>query len=179
MEYEIRILEIEKEKWIQKLENMGAKKVMDCVQERCVYDFSPVVSNKWIRLRTNGTCNTLTIKEILDKGNIDGTSELEIEVSDFHKTKAILEELGYIPRSYQVNERIRYLYKDIEIDIDTWPLIPTFVEIEGKSKEDVLNFLKLIDYNPKHLTTLDIESIYLHYGIVLDYKVLTFKEQIR
>ncbi len=60
----------------------------------------------------------LTIKEIKND-KIDGTEELEIEVSDFSKTNSILNELGYTHRAYQENKRTRYIYERIEISIDT------------------------------------------------------------
>lgn len=177
MENEVRILEIDVEKWLSMLEEMGAKKVGEWTQIRNVYDFHPIQKNKWIRLRTNGEQTTLTIKEILDHTKLDGVRELDIEVSDFSKTAEILEELGYQARAVQENKRIRYIYQDIEIDIDSWPMIPTYVEIEGKSVEDVQAFLKQISYDENKLTTLDVESVYQTiYGIhINDYPILTFE----
>lgn len=178
MENEVRILEIDVRTWIQMLENMGAEKVGDWFQKRKIYDVNPISSKKWLRLRTNGETTTLTIKEICDNSKIDGMREVEIEVSDFDKTSLLLEELGFIPRNYQENTRIRYNYEDIEIDIDAWPMIPTYVEIEGKSVESVLNFLKQISYDESFKTTMDVESIYRHYGIELnDYPNLTMERE--
>lgn len=159
IEYECRILEINKEEFITKLEKIGAIKVGEYFQKRFVYDFNPMVSNKWIRLRTNGKKNTLTIKELTDK-TIAGTKELEIEVSDFDNTNKILNELGYIARNYQENKRIIYMLDDVEIDIDTWPLIPTYVEIEGKNKECIDNLIKKLSICKKNITFLDVASIY-------------------
>ena len=177
MESEIRILEIDKEKFIQEIEKLGAKKEGEYFYKRCVYDFHPVQNGKWIRLRTNGKETTLTIKEILDNKKIDGTRELEIIVSDFEKTKSILKELGYQPRDTQENKRTRYRYHEMEIDIDTWPHIPTYVEIEGKDKEAVENFLKLISYQQDKLTTLDVDSIYREiYQIDPDKVPIKFEE---
>lgn len=179
IENEIRILEIDKEKFILEIEKLGAKKVGDWVQKRKIYDFHPKREKAWIRLRTNGEKSTLTIKEILDNTKIDGIKEIEIEVSDFEKTALILKELGYTPRSYQENKRIRYIYEEIEIDIDTWPKIPTYVEIEGKNKEAVENFLNKISYDKEKLTTKDVESIYHDfYKIDMnEYPILTFDDE--
>lgn len=162
-EYEVRILEIDKDSFIKKLEKLGAEKVGDFFQKRYVYDFNPVVKGKWIRLRTNGNESTLTIKNIVSP-LIDGTKEIEIIVSDFDKCNYILNELGYKARSYQENKRIRYNLDGVEIDIDTWPLIPTYVEIEGKSEEEVMTVVKKLGYNENEITTLDVDSIYKKYG---------------
>jgi len=179
-ECEIRILEIEVDEWISFLESHGAVKVGEWLQKRKVYDFKPVDSNKWLRLRTNGTETTLTIKEILDSSKIDGVRELEVVVSDYDKMSLILEELGYKARSIQENRRIRYLYEGVEFDIDTWPLIPTYVEIEGKTTLEVEGILKKISLDTSKRTTLDVDSIYQEiYHLPTDWKVLTFEEQVR
>lgn len=176
-EFEARVLEIDSTMLESKLKHLGAEKVFDSLQRRYVYDFNPKSRGKWIRLRTNGEDTTLTIKEIVDS-TISGTKELEIVVSDFDTTNSILEELGYNYRSYQENRRIRYLLDDVEIDIDTWPFIPTYVEVEGKSEEDVYNILKRIGYSKEESTTLDVTSIYQRYGIDIDkIKVLKFEEE--
>lgn len=166
IEKELTILEIERKEIEDKLNKMGAIKKGDYLQKRLVYDFNPKQSNKWIRLRTNGEVTTLTIKEVIDNKKIDGTKELEIEVSDFNKTNLILNELGYNFRNYQENLRTIYLIDNVEISIDTWPLIPTYMEIEGKSNEDVLEVLNKINPDKDKITTLDVESIYKTiYGI--------------
>lgn len=172
-EIEIRILNIDKERFIKNIIKLGAKKEIASLQKRYVYDFNPVVSNKWVRLRTNGKKTTLTIKEILDKSAIDGTNELEIVVSDFDKTNLILEELGYTHRNYQENYREIYYLNGVEISIDTWPLIPTYVELEANKEQDIKSLLELIDYDEKNLTTLDVASIY---NDVYNIDVMSIKE---
>ena len=93
-EYEVRVLDINRENLIKKLESLGATKIADFEYKRRVFNFNPPTDNKWIRLRTDGNKTTLTIKK-LESLNIDGTKEMEIEVSDFDETNNILEELGY------------------------------------------------------------------------------------
>lgn len=176
IEYECTILKIDKEKFIEKIEKLGAKKVGDFYQKRYVYDFNPVNPNKWIRLRNNGKKTTLTIKNIVDKNKIGGTEELEIEVSDFENTNKILETLGYKSRNYQENKRITYELDDVEIDIDSWPMIPTYVELEGKNEQSVINLLKKLEVEEKDITNYDVVSIYKEiYGIdILEIKDLRF-----
>ena len=166
-EYEVRILEINQDEVITKLDKLGAKKEWDLLQKRYVYDFIPKVEGKWIRLRTNGEKTTLTIKNLVSS-EIDGTQELEIEVDDFLKCNLILNELGYEARSYQENRRVQYKYEDVEIDVDSWPGIPTFLEIEGPSEEKVYEILSKLGLKKEDCTTLDIDSIYKKYGIELD-----------
>lgn len=162
-EYEVRVLNIDRQKMILKLEELNATFMWEQFQKRYVYDFIPVQKGKWIRLRTNGNKTTLTIKEIIND-KIDGTKELEIEVSDFEETNKILEKLGYKPKGYQENKRCQYILDGVEIDIDSWPLIPEYMEIEGKSKEEVYTIVEKLGLSKKDITTRDVEGIYLDYG---------------
>ena len=177
-EREVTILNINENDFIKRLLNAGAEKKDEFLQRRYTYDFNPVIPHKWIRLRTNGKTSTLTIKEIKDKQAIDGTLELETIVGDFDITNEILNTLGYIPKNYQENYRKIYLLDNTEISIDSWPLIPTYVEIEGKTNDDVLNVLSKLGYTMDDVTTLDVVSIYKDiYGIdILSIEKLKFEE---
>ncbi len=164
-EYEVRILEIDKEDIIKRLEELGATKKGKFEQKRYVYDLRPLEKGKWIRLRTNGIVTTLTYKDIVTN-TIDGTKEVEFEVEDFNKANEFLEKIGFKNRSYQENTRIQYILNDIEIDIDSWPMIPTYMEIERKSEEEVIQMQELLNIDKNKLTTLNCDDIYKQiYGI--------------
>ena len=162
-EYEVRVLEIDKVEIERKLKNLGAQLQWDHLQKRYVYDFIPKIDGKWIRLRTNGDMTTLTIKNVVSS-KIDGTQELEIVVDDFEKTNLILNELGFVAKGYQENRRCQYILDGVEIDIDTWPMIPTYLEIEGKSEQDVYQVLEKLGISKDFATSRDVEGIYLDYG---------------
>ena len=65
-----------------------------------------------------------------------------------------------MPRSYQENKRIQYILDNIEIDIDTWPMIPTYLEIEGNSEEEVNNMVKKLGLSNLKITALNCDDIY-------------------
>lgn len=162
-EYEVRVLEINRDKMIETLESLGAQKIGDWRQKRYVYDIIPKDDNSWIRLRTNGIKTTLTFKTVKEK-TIDGTKEAEVEVSDFEETNLILEQMGHHNRGFQENKRIQYILDDVEIDIDTWPNIPTYLEIEGKDKESVNKIIEKLEIDKNKISTLDVQSLYEYYG---------------
>ena len=175
-EIEVRILNINKDDLISKLEENNAKFIGDWLQIRYVYDFNPVQPNKWIRLRTNGITNTLTIKEVKDKTEY-GTKELEIEVSSLEETDKILEELGYTKRSIQENKRIRYILNDVEIDIDTWPKLNTYVEFESCSLDKIKEVIDLLGFSYNDAVTQDADDIYMSLGYTKeDLNNLKFEE---
>ena len=158
-EFEVRVLDVNKENIIEKLEKLNAQKIADFDYKRRVYNFNPPTDHKWIRLRTNGTKTTLTIKQVLDS-TIDGTKEMEIEVSNFEETDKILNELGYVSHTYQENKRTRYVLDGVEIDIDTWPYIPTYVEIEGKSIEEVETIIDKLNLDKTKQTSIDVQGVF-------------------
>ena len=177
-EIEERILEIDVDSTIKKLEELGAKKIGEWFQRRYTYDFNPRKYGQWIRLRTNGEETTLTYKNV-ETDKIDGTKELEIVVSSFEDTNEMLKILGYTPKNYQENKRIRYMYNDVEIDIDTWPMIPTYMELEGPSVEKIKELEEILEVDKSKITTLYCDDIAVEfYGIDINsFKELKFKEE--
>lgn len=159
IEYEVRVLEIDKDELVKKIEKLGAKKIADFNYKRRIYNFNPAVPQKWIRLRTDGNKTTLTIKK-LESLEIDGTKEMEIEVSDFEETNKILNELGYNSHTYQENKRTRYVLNDVELDIDSWPYIPTYLEIEGKDEKSVKDMIKLLEVDESKITSIDVQGVF-------------------
>ena len=143
-EFEVRVLEIDHQEMVDKLTKLNAEFKFEALQQRYVYDVKPKQDNKWIRLRTDGNKTTITIKDLTAK-TIDGTKELEIVVDDFDKANELLEELGYKNRGFQQNKRTQYILDGVEIDLDRWPLIPEYMEIEGPSIEAVYETLDKLE----------------------------------
>lgn len=167
-EYEVRALEVSLDEMIKKIKALGAKRIGVYHQKRYVYDFIPEEKGRWIRLRSNGEETTLTIKEIKSL-RIDGTKELEIVVSDFEDTNEVLKKLGYLPRTFQENFRIEYTLNGVNFDLDKWPMIPPYLEIEGQSEDDVLNMVRVLGFKGSDVTTMDVDTIYdKKYKIQLD-----------
>ena len=165
IEYEIRVLEIDTLKIAKRIEELGAIKNGEFEQKRYVYNLRPAEEGKWIRLRTNGKTTTLTYKDIVSD-TIDGTKEVEIEVDDFENTHEFLQRIGFESKGYQENKRVQYVLNGVELDIDTWPRIPTYMEIEGESEDKVMEMMKILDVDEKKVTALNCQDIYMKiYGI--------------
>lgn len=162
-EYEVKVLEIDHDAFVSKLESLGAKKISDAMQERYIYDLIPASPKKWIRLRTNGKKTTITLKD-LQAETIDGMKEMEIEVNSFEDAHKLLLGLGYKSKGFQQNKRVQYILDDVEIDLDHWPHIPEYMEIEGRDEESVKNMIEKLGVDKKNVTTMDVDSIYKHYG---------------
>jgi len=134
---------------------------------------------KWIRLRQTNDKTTLTVKHIFANNTTDiqQLQEVEIEVPSLKEANQLLEILGFSYKSYQEKTRITYLLNEHEIDIDSWPGIPPYFEVEGKSVEDLKCFLSSIGYDIKNAVSCTADDIYLKYGkSMFDKKELKFED---
>ena len=124
-------------------------------------------SKKWIRLRKTNKKTTLTVKHILeDNGtNIQQMMETEMVVPSMEVANDFLKALGFSYKSYQEKRRISYILNKHQIDIDTWPGLPTYMEIEGESEEDIQAILNLLGYSMKDTVSCTVDEIYKKIGI--------------
>ena len=62
-----------------------------------------------------------------------------------------------------------------EIDIDTWPGLPTYMEIEGESEEDLKQILNLLGYSMNDAVSCTVDEVYKNIGIdILNIRELKF-----
>lgn len=189
-EIEVKFLNIDPNKIEKKLLRLGAKKVFDKTYKRRVFDFPDRRLDKkgaWLRLRDEGDSVKLTYKRRLGvkdmhggKVNDVGMEEVEVNVSDFDKTAKILRKLGFVEKFYEENRRVRYLLDGVEVDLDYYPMIKPYLEIEAKSWKDVEKTIKLLGLNPKDKKLITAQQVYALNGIDENqYSVITFKKQIK
>ena len=186
-EIEVKFLDIDIKEIEEKLKNLGATKVFDFLYKRRVFDFkdkSLESNNSWLRLRDEGDKITLTYKRRFGVGENrlkdEGMHEIEVNVSDFQKTAELLNSIGMKEKFYEENRRVKYTIDDVEFCIDTWPLIPTYLEIEGKSWESVEKSVTILGLDWNNHIKCSTMQIYEHYGLnENDFSVLTFKEQTK
>lgn len=141
--------------------------------------------NKWVRLRETNGKTTITIKHILNEElqaeygtKTQPVLETEMEVPSIESGNAILEQLGFSFRNYQEKKRMTYILEGTEIDIDSWPLIPSYLEIEGESDEQIDSILKKLELSDKEIVSCNTAEIYKKYGIdIYKYRELRFNEK--
>lgn len=136
---------------------------------------------KWIRLRQNAEKVELTIKYIYSRNEnykIDDVKEIEICVDNFEIANIIIEEMGYYRKKVIEKKRTSYEYNSIKIEIDEWPLIKPYIEIEGEEKEEIYELVRKMGYSNDDAQIINTDDVYLHEGIDLNsYEVLTFDSQ--
>ncbi|MFI9412966.1 class IV adenylate cyclase [Nocardia gamkensis] len=167
IEHEAKILDIDPDTIEQHIVDKGGRKLGERFMRRYVYDITPGDESKWIRLRDNGKGTTLAVKEITSDA-IDGTHEVEVGVDDFSATNALLERLGYTAKSYQENKRVSFVLDGAQLEVDTWPRIPPYLEIEAATVDEVIRIAELLGYTEADLTGENTIKIYARHGIDLD-----------
>lgn len=134
-EYEAKFLAIDVEAVRDRLRAGGAERVFPKTRfTRLIFENDAVQGEQWLRLRDEGGRTTLTLKQVSDASHIGGTTEVEIEVSDLGKTAELLKAVGLRQVRYQQNYREEWQLGEITYDFDTWPGLPTFLEVEGPSE---------------------------------------------
>lgn len=167
IEHEAKILDIDPDTMEQLILDKGGQKLGERFMRRYVYDITPGDQSKWIRLRDTGDETTLTVKQITSDA-IDGTHEIEVGVDDFAATNALLNVLGFTAKSYQETKRTSFILDGAQVEIDTWPQIPPYLEIEAGSKDEVIRVAGLLGHPEADLTGENTIKIYARYGIDLN-----------
>ena len=170
----------------KKLKALGAEKVGEYHYRRKIFDY-PVLSldkdGAWVRLRDEGEQVTLSFKKRIygdEPGKDDGMIEHEVVVSDFDTTANILESIGLALKFYMENKRVRWQRDDITYDFDTWPLLDTYLEIEGPSDAAVDRAAEAMGLDVSKKLVCSTTQIYDMHGIRdKDYTVMTFDECIQ
>ncbi len=188
-EIEVKFLNIGPVKIEEKLKEIGAKKIFEKLYRRKVFDYPDLRFDKlgaYIRVRDEGDKITLTFKQRLGVKTHDGTTndegmeEVEINVGDFEKTAEFLRKIGLKEKFYEENKRIRYQLNDIEFDIDFWPQLEPYLEIEAPSWEKVDEAIKLLGLNPEDKKIFSTYQVYQLKGInENDYQEITFEKMIK
>ncbi len=139
IEFEATFPNIDKTAIRQSLKNVGAVLIRPkFLQTRVIINPPEFMKNEkaWIRLRDEGDRVTLTYK-VIDGDKIEDQKEICLVVDNFAKTLEFLEKIGCKIKAYQESTRELWLLAGVEICLDEWPYLPSFVEIEGKSEQAV------------------------------------------
>jgi len=139
IEYEATFPNINKDEIRQRLLSAGASLIKpEFFLKRNVFHLPKgnEVEGGFLRVRDEGDKITMSMKVIKEKG-IEDQEELCLTVNDFNQASEFLGVIGCTQKSYQETKRETWEFDGVEIDIDEWPFLEPFVEIEGSSEEAV------------------------------------------
>jgi adenylate cyclase, class 2 len=141
-EIETKVLDIDADKIKEKLVTLGAEKIQDTRLVVTWYWTKGTKAGKepwFLRIRSySDGKNEVTWKA---KSEIMGTArkhkEINFLIDEPEKLGDLFEELDLEKYAHQEKDRTSFTYKDWQFDIDEYPGMPAFMEIEGDSEEHV------------------------------------------
>ncbi|MCI8588840.1 MAG: hypothetical protein HFG40_04230 [Bacilli bacterium] len=167
-EQEIKVLDIDVASVVKKLESMGAKKVYDGVRTIFVVDTLDrsflTQQDKLIRITEEGSIK-VTIH--VNQSNLNLKEEIKFKTSRLKETMDFFHHIGLDPISKVEVPRISFELGKLDFDIDCFPSIPPFLEIdvkhiqeEGYTVELLLKDLELENHKMVVMGTEDIHKLY-------------------
>ena len=180
----------DKDSLVSLLESTPSDKLLEVFGEEGLAEFIDgfeINPQKWIRLRETNGKTTLTVKHILnpemqdkEQGDFQPVLETEIPVRSLEDTNNLLQQLGFVYRNYQEKKRTTYSLNGVEVDIDSWPLIPPYVEIEDDSMETIHSIANSLGLGNKEMVSCNTQDVYRKYGIdIYKYRTLAFDEDLK
>ncbi len=141
-EKEIKILEIDKDLVINKLESLWICKVFDDKMEAWYFDVDKK-NDTFLRIRTRWEVTECTYKKI-QKWTIQSNDEIELHISDAQAMCDILKIVWF--EQYQTRVKHRISYKDdiFTYDLDKYPNFPWFMEIEWPDENAIRQQIKIL-----------------------------------
>ncbi len=139
-EIEATFLETDHDQIRERLTALGAtRRQPEYVMRRAVFDLPDNRLDQqaaWVRVRQEHNSVTVCYKQRLSE-SIDGMREIEFVASNYDLASEFLLAIGMKHKAYQETKREMWVLDGVEIMLDTWPWIPPYVEVEGKTEAAV------------------------------------------
>lgn len=161
-EYEATFLNVDHSSLRRQIKSHnGILKKKRTLCSRLIFENEVTNKNKsWVRLRDEGDKISLTLKQVNNEDIIDGTKEIEFTVSDLDLTKEFLLGLGLQCVRYQQNYREQWQLDGASIDLDEWPDLEPYVEIEAHSKAEVRKLSEKLGFRWDDAVYGSVDKIY-------------------
>lgn len=146
-EIEIKFLWINKEVIRKQLQENGfICTTKEFLMQRKTFHPISTQKNEWFRVRRESNKITLTYK-CIHSNDLSGTEEVEIIVNNYDDASEMLIKTGLKNTSTQENMREVWKKDDVELCIDTWPGLSTYIEIEAPTEAQVITITKNLGFN--------------------------------
>lgn len=171
IEYEATFTNIDKDEMRAHLRKAGAiLERPEFLQRRKTFNFPKgnEVNGGWARVRDEGNKITMSIK-IVDGDKIENQKEICITIGDFEQGAALLKTVGCVEKAYQETKRELWKLDGVEVTIDEWPFLESFVEIDGESEEVVHSVAEKLGFDWDVARFCSVAPLYAEkYGISED-----------
>lgn len=169
----IKILDVNPKEIDIRLCASGAHKIFDRLMTRTLMFDHPTLrlrnTGRVLRLRQVGKKVFLSIKSGGDgapESRFQKVYESELELNDFNQAFSLFESLGFTAFRYQEKLRTGYTTSQgVHIELDEFPKIPSYIEIEGPTDEIVDAFIAKLGYTPSDGVRMSATEVLRHYGV--------------
>ena len=175
LEIELKILEIDQNEVIKKLEELWAEKTFEGEIHDVYYDFPDwedlkMEDNKrMFRVRKKGEEHIYTIKrKRKSQGKLEWAvikDEHETKISNVESFSKVLEKYWMTKTREKIKHRISYRLAWAEFDIDTYKEIPPFLEVEEESRENINFWIRKLWLESHDLLIGWSRKIFKHYWV--------------
>lgn len=137
IEFEAKFTNISKDDLRAKLKQIGAILLRpEFLMKRVVFDPPIKIPGGWLRVRDEGDKIYMSLK-VVDGAGIKDQKETEIEIGNFETGCKLLASIGARRKAYQETKREIWQKGEVKFDIDTWPGLNPFLEIEGSNESQI------------------------------------------
>jgi adenylate cyclase class 2 len=172
-EYEAKFYFVSKEKIRQKLQQVGAKLITpERLLKIAVFTSTEKssINGTYARVRDEGDKITMSIKTHAHHGgSMEDQKEICLKIDDFEQGKLFLENLNLRCKAYHEKLRETWHFKGAEVEIDSYPALEPYIEIEAKNEAKVWESAKLLEVDQFKSTVSGVSFLYSQvYGVDKD-----------
>ncbi|MEX2029153.1 MAG: CYTH domain-containing protein [Candidatus Paceibacterota bacterium] len=149
-EIETKILEIDPDSIAKKLDELGAEKIQDVILKVDWFSLPNLIKENhpwYLRVRSYSSGKTeITWKGKPETiGTVRKVEEINVLVDDPEKTKMLFEALDLVCYAHQEKKRVSWKFGNVQFDMDTYPNMPTYLEIEAENEKEIVDMIKKLD----------------------------------
>ena len=129
-------------------------------------------SGMLLRLRDQNSTFDFTLKNNLSSSGpvtINNEFSETLTSTEAEEVRKKLSSLGFIKLAFHEKKRKSFLLEigkeKVRIDLDTWPLIPQYAEIEGKNTEIIQRAISLLNLNDHETSNLVSHEFFSKYNL--------------
>lgn len=172
IEYEATFTNIDKDDIRSRLKNAGAILVKpEFLMKRVVFELPAghEINGGWLRVRDEEDKVTMSLK-VVNGNRIEDQKEICLTIDNFQTGVQFLEIIGADQKAYQESKRELWHLDGVEVTIDEWPYLEPYVEVEGKSEEEVKKVSTKLDFDYSQAIFGAVDVLYnKKYGTSTEY----------
>lgn len=162
-EIEATFININKDQLRAELRRLGAKLLQpETLMRRTIFNID---DHSFVRVRDEGNRITMSYKR-LDALSLSGMKEICLDVNNYDDAINFVKICGLKPKAVQETLREEWELDGVELDVDTWPWLPAFVEIEGPSEAAVKSVAEKLGLKMADALYGSVDEVYkIYYNV--------------